>query len=60
MTSDRLNWNVPTQTLVAEGQVNYRQNNPSMNVNGPRAVGRLDNQTIVVDGGRVVTEIVPN
>ena len=60
MTSDRLNWNVPTQTLVAEGQVNYRQNNPSMNVNGPRAVGRLDNQTNEVDGGRVVTEIVPN
>jgi len=60
MTSDRMNWNVDTQTVVAEGQVNYRQVDPSINLNGSRAVGRLDDQTIVVDGGRVVTEIVPN
>ncbi|MBD2107215.1 LPS export ABC transporter periplasmic protein LptC [Nodosilinea sp. FACHB-13] len=60
MTSDRLNWNVDTQTLVAEGGVNYRQVNPNVNLNGVRAVGRIDDQTIVVDGGRVVTEIVPN
>lgn len=60
MTSDRLNWNVETQTLVAEGQVNYRQANPAINLNGSRAVGRLDDETVVVDGGRVVTEIVPN
>ncbi len=60
MTSDRMNWNVDTQTVVAEGQVNYRQVNPSISLNGSRAVGRLDDQTIVVDGGRVVTEIVPN
>lgn len=60
MTSDRLNWNVDTQTLVAEGGVNYRQVNPNVNLNGARAVGRLDDQTVVVDGGRVVTEIVPN
>lgn len=60
MTSDRLNWNVETQTVVAEGQVNYRQVDPAINLNGSRAVGRLDDQTVVVDGGRVVTEIVPN
>jgi LPS export ABC transporter protein LptC len=60
MTSDRLNWNVDTQTLVAEGGVNYRQVNPNVNLNGARAVGRIDDQTVVVDGGRVVTEIVPN
>ena len=60
MTSDRLNWNVETQTVVAEGRVNYRQVNPSVNLSGARAVGRLDDQTVVVDGGRVVTEIVPN
>ncbi|PSR16461.1 LPS export ABC transporter periplasmic protein LptC [filamentous cyanobacterium CCP3] len=60
MTSDRLNWNVETQTVVAEGQVNYRQADPAINLNGSRAVGRLDDETVVVDGGRVVTEIVPN
>ncbi|WOD38298.1 LPS export ABC transporter periplasmic protein LptC [Nodosilinea sp. E11] len=60
MTSDRLTWDVNAQQVVAEGRVNYRQVNPSVNLNGARAVGRLDDQTIVVDGGRVVTEIVPN
>ncbi|MGB3312723.1 MAG: LPS export ABC transporter periplasmic protein LptC [Nodosilinea sp.] len=60
MTSDRLNWNVETQTIVAEGQVNYRQVDPDINLSGSRAVGRLDDETVVVDGGRVVTEIVPN
>ncbi|WP_155523710.1 LPS export ABC transporter periplasmic protein LptC [Nodosilinea nodulosa] len=60
MTSDRLNWNVETQTLVAEGDVNYSQVNPAVNLNGSRAVGRLDDETVVVDGGRVVTQIVPN
>ena len=60
MTSDRMNWNVETQTVVAEGRVNYRQADPAINLNGSRAVGRLDDQTVVVDGGRVITEIVPN
>ncbi|MBE9109105.1 LPS export ABC transporter periplasmic protein LptC [Nodosilinea sp. LEGE 07298] len=60
MTSDRLNWNVETETVVAEGQVNYRQADPAINLSGSRAVGRLDDETVVVDGGRVVTEIVPN
>ncbi|PSN15498.1 LPS export ABC transporter periplasmic protein LptC [filamentous cyanobacterium CCT1] len=60
MTSDRLNWNVETQTVIAEGGVNYRQADPAINLNGSRAVGRLDDETVVVDGGRVVTEIVPN
>lgn len=60
MTADRLTWTVNDQRLVAEGRVNYRQVNPTINLNGPRAVGRLDEQTVVVDGGGVVTEIVPN
>jgi hypothetical protein len=60
MTSNQLNWNVESQVLVAEGNVNYRQADPNVNLNGSRAVGRLDQQTIVVDGGRVVTEIIPN
>jgi LPS export ABC transporter protein LptC len=60
MTSNQLNWDVESQVLVAKGNVNYRQADPSINLNGSRAVGRLDQQTIVVDGGRVVTEIIPN
>ena len=60
MTSDQLTWNVQQQTLLAEGNVNYRQQDPTINLRGPQAKGQLTNQTIIVEGGRVVTEIVPN
>ncbi|HEY9624505.1 MAG TPA: LPS export ABC transporter periplasmic protein LptC [Crinalium sp.] len=60
LTSDRLTWTIPSQSFVAEGNVNYRQVNPVTTVRGPRAVGKLSNQTIVVSGGRVATEIIPN
>ncbi|MGF1570099.1 MAG: LPS export ABC transporter periplasmic protein LptC [Nodosilinea sp.] len=60
LTTDRLIWAVEEQTLLAEGQVNYQQVNPAINLLGSRGTGRLDSQTFVVDGGRVVTEIVPN
>jgi LPS export ABC transporter protein LptC len=59
LNADRLTWNIPTQQVQAEGNVDYQQVNPFLHVRGPRAVGRLDNQTVVVSGGRVVSEIIP-
>jgi LPS export ABC transporter protein LptC len=59
LVSDRLTWDIPAEQFNAVGNVNYNQPNPPMNVKGPQAVGRLENQVIVVSGGRVVTEIVP-
>ncbi len=63
LTSDRLTWNVETQQVIAEGNVNYRQSEPAVTLRGQRAVGRLEEETIVVSGGdsgnRVVTEIIP-
>jgi LPS export ABC transporter protein LptC len=59
LTTDRLTWTIPTQEVLAEGNVNYSQLNPPLKVQGPRAVGKLENQTIVVSGGGVVTEIIP-
>lgn len=59
LRSDTLNWTVATQTIVAEGNVVYRQTEPIFNLKGPKAVGKLKNETIVVSGGRVVTEIIP-
>jgi LPS export ABC transporter protein LptC len=59
LTSNTLTWNISTQNIVAEGDVVYDQINPTVNLKGPRAVGKLQNQTIVVSGGRVVTEFVP-
>jgi LPS export ABC transporter protein LptC len=60
LTANQLTWDVEEQTLFAEGDVDYRQNNPTIHVSGPQAEGQLANQTIVVEGGRVVTEILPN
>ncbi|MGF1515095.1 MAG: LPS export ABC transporter periplasmic protein LptC [Elainellaceae cyanobacterium] len=60
LTSDRLTWTIPTQNVVAEQNVVYRQPDPALDLKGDRAVGRLDDQTLVVTGDRVVTEIVPD
>lgn len=59
LTSNTLTWDISTQDIVAEGNVVYDQINPTVNLKGPRAVGKLQNQTIVVSGGRVVTEFIP-
>lgn len=60
LTADALNWSVEDQTVVAIGQVNYQQINPDLNLSGSQAVGRLNDQTILVNGGPVITKIVPN
>lgn len=59
LASDTLVWTIPTKYLEAEGNVVYNQADPPATLRGPRAVGKLENQTVVVSGGRVVTEIVP-
>lgn len=59
LNSDRLTWYLNREEFLAEGNVDYRQNQPEMRVQGPRAEGKLENETIVVSGGRVTTEIVP-
>ena len=65
LTTDRLTWTIPAQTLLAEGRVNYQQTSPALNLNGSRGIGRLREGTFMVDGGQdnggqVITEIVPN
>lgn len=59
INSDRLNWNLITQQFQADGNVTYQQANPPLNLTGPRASGRLQDQMVVVSGGQVVTEFVP-
>ncbi|WP_346290549.1 LPS export ABC transporter periplasmic protein LptC [Sphaerothrix gracilis] len=59
LQSDSVTWNLDSQQVVAEGNVNYQQSEPPVQVRGPRAVGQLDEETIVISGGRVVTEITP-
>ncbi|HEY9761865.1 MAG TPA: LPS export ABC transporter periplasmic protein LptC [Trichocoleus sp.] len=60
LNTSSLTWNLKDETVLAEGNVDYRQSDPAVRVIGPRAVGQLKNQTLVVSGGRVETQIVPN
>lgn len=62
--ANQMTWEIPTQKIQASGNVVYKQINPPFNVSGPTAVGKLQDQSIVVSGGgtsgsRVVTEIIP-
>ncbi|HIK41107.1 LPS export ABC transporter periplasmic protein LptC [Thermoleptolyngbya sp. M55_K2018_002] len=59
LNANRLDWNIRSREVVAEGDVDYRQTDPPVTMRGPRAVGKLERQTVTVSGGRVVTEIIP-
>ena len=59
LAADQLTWYIPTQQIDATGNVVYSQLDPPFNLKGPRASGTLQDQNIVVSGGRVVTEIIP-
>jgi LPS export ABC transporter protein LptC len=59
LNSKTLTWYVPSQLVEAQGDVSYRQVEPPVSFTGQKAVGKLQEQRIVVSGGRVVTEIIP-
>jgi LPS export ABC transporter protein LptC len=59
LTSDQLLWNTQTERIEAVGNVNYVQESPAFTLRGPRAVGRIESQTLRISGGDVVTEIIP-
>lgn len=59
LSANQLDWSIPSQEFEARGNVVFRQSDPQMTLNGPQAKGKLEDQTIVISGGRVVTEIIP-
>ena len=59
LDADRVLWFITTQQFEATGNVNYRQNNPPFSLSGPRASGKLDDQQVAVNGGRVELQITP-
>ncbi|HEY9825670.1 MAG TPA: LPS export ABC transporter periplasmic protein LptC, partial [Stenomitos sp.] len=59
LATDQLLWHTNTQRIEAVGNVNYQQTSPQFSLKGPRAVGRIADQTVRISGGNVVTEIVP-
>ena len=63
LNTNLLTWFIPDQSFTAEGNVVYRQLDPPFTLIGEKAVGKFENDTVVVTGGNtgspVVTEIVP-
>lgn len=59
LIAENLTWDISAQEFVAQGNVTYRQVDPPFNLTGPKAEGKLESQTFVISGGRVVTEIIP-
>jgi LPS export ABC transporter protein LptC len=59
LSAGRVTWYATTQQFQANGNVNYRQTNPPFSLAGPQAAGKLDDQQVAVDGGRVELQIVP-
>jgi lipopolysaccharide assembly outer membrane protein LptD (OstA) len=57
--SEQLLWNTSTQRIEARGNVNYVQTSPNLTLRGPKAVGKIAEQTLRMSGGDVVTEIIP-
>lgn len=60
--SNNLTWKITTQIVEAMGNVIYEQANPKLNLTGDKAVGKLQNNSVVVTSNneqRVITNIIP-
>jgi LPS export ABC transporter protein LptC len=61
LEANRLVWEITSQQLVGTGNVVYQQIDPTIKFMGTRGVGRLQDRSIVVSGGKqqVRTEFIP-
>jgi lipopolysaccharide assembly outer membrane protein LptD (OstA) len=62
LSANQVDWNLQTEVLTAQGNVVYQQNNPRLKLNGDRAVGKLNQDQLVVSGTQgkqVNTEVIP-
>jgi LPS export ABC transporter protein LptC len=57
VTADTVEWRVPSQRIIAMGNIFYQQPERNMTVRGDRAVAQLDQQTIEVSGGSTETQL---
>lgn len=57
LTANALTWFMLSESFEARGNVVYRQVDPLLQLSGPRANGKLEEETFVVSGGDVVTEV---
>jgi LPS export ABC transporter protein LptC len=62
LQADNIIWNIDNQQLNANGKVRYQQTEPALVVSGASALGKLQDQSVVISGNGkdlVETQIVP-
>lgn len=62
LEANRLVWEITSQQLIGTGNVVYQQIDPTIKFTGTRGVGKLQDRSIVVSGGKqqVRTEFIPD
>jgi LPS export ABC transporter protein LptC len=61
--AEKITWDITTQQITGKGQIRYQQTDPTLKVNGAEALGKLQDQSIVVTGNGkdfVETQIIPS
>jgi LPS export ABC transporter protein LptC len=61
LSADRLVWEITSQQLIGTGNVVYQQIDPLIKFTGTRGVGKLQDRSIVISGGKqqVRTDFIP-
>jgi LPS export ABC transporter protein LptC len=60
--AEKITWDITTQQITGKGQIRYQQTDPTLKVNGAEAIGKLQDQSVVVTGNGkdfVETQIIP-
>jgi LPS export ABC transporter protein LptC len=61
--AEKITWDITTQQITGKGQIRYQQTDPVLKVNGAEALGKLQDQSVVVTGNGkdfVETQIIPS
>jgi LPS export ABC transporter protein LptC len=61
--AEKITWDITTQQITGKGQIRYQQTDPTLKVNGAEALGKLQDQSVVVTGNGkdfVETQIIPS
>jgi LPS export ABC transporter protein LptC len=61
--AEKITWDITSQQITGKGQIRYQQTDPAIKVNGAEAVGKLQDQSVVITGNGkdfVETQIIPS
>jgi LPS export ABC transporter protein LptC len=61
--AEKITWDITTQQITGKGRIRYQQTDPTLKVSGAEALGKLQDQSVVVTGNGkdfVETQIIPS